>query len=82
MPKRIEVTVDRNGVVKADFIGFIGDQCHEEEARFRQALAGFGVELGSLEVELKTEAQMAREADLEEEDTRRRVRARRTGAGS
>ena len=41
--KLITVEIDENGNVSADFSGFIGDACLEEEQRLRRELAECGM---------------------------------------
>lgn len=79
MPSRIEVTIGPDGKVHADFRGFLGDDCHAEEARFRALLAAFGVDLAVATAQPKTAEEIAAETSAAEEEAGARARVRRSG---
>jgi len=43
--KSIEISVDKKGNLKLDFIGFVDESCFEESDKLKRALAGLGLEL-------------------------------------
>jgi hypothetical protein len=61
MARKVDITVDRKGRVRADFVGFPGDDCYDEAENLRRALAHFGVTAASSEVVKKTPAQIESE---------------------
>lgn len=65
--RRIRLAVDGQGRVTADFSGFPGEDCREEEAKLRQMLAGLGVALEIGAITAKEPAVIAAEAGLDEE---------------
>jgi len=46
MPRNIHIVVRENGEIETDFQGFEGNCCFEEDARFKQALKKYGLDLG------------------------------------
>lgn len=67
MTKRIDVQVNRDGTMKAEFSGFAGDDCIDQAERLRAVLAGFGVLVQPITVERKDPAQIAAESGIAEE---------------
>ncbi|MDP2870982.1 MAG: hypothetical protein Q8P31_00335 [Bacillota bacterium] len=67
MPKRIDVQINRDGTMKAEFSGFAGDDCIDQAERLREVLAGFGLLVEPAAVERKDPAQIAAETGVEEE---------------
>jgi len=43
MTKTIQTTVDAEGNVRLDLVGFVGQECVAEERRIRRGLAGLGL---------------------------------------
>lgn len=43
MKKTIEVKIDENGNLEADFSGFRGNECESEEKRLRERLERYGI---------------------------------------
>jgi len=73
MPRKVDVRVDRDGHLKAEFSGFVGDECIDQAERLRAVLAGFGLLVEPLTVERKDPAQIALEVG-EDEEAREAVR--------
>jgi len=59
--------VDRKGRVTADFAGFPGEECREEEEKLRQLLIGLGVVLEQTAFRPKDPAEIAAELGVDEE---------------
>ncbi|MEW6524112.1 MAG: hypothetical protein AB1445_11215 [Bacillota bacterium] len=43
MARKVNVTIDRRGQVKADFVGFPGEDCFDESDSLLRALRHFGL---------------------------------------
>ncbi|HAI21386.1 MAG TPA: hypothetical protein DCM14_05770 [Clostridiales bacterium UBA8153] len=69
MSRKINVSVDRRGQVKTDFVGFPGEDCFDEADNLLRALRHFGVQVVSADTVRKsasqTEAERAGLADIE-----------------
>ena len=74
MARQIEVTVDRQGRIRVNFIGFRGPECQEEAEMLRRALRDLGLMAVPLHVEEKSEEEMLAE-------TREPEEARERGGG-
>lgn len=61
MPRQIEVTVDRQGRLNVNFIGFRGMECHEEAEMLRRALRDIGLLAAPIRIEEKSEEEMLAE---------------------
>lgn len=61
MVRHIEVTVDRQGRLRVNFIGFRGPECHEEAEMLRRALRDLGLLAAPLYVEEKSEEEILAE---------------------
>lgn len=76
MTRRIEVTVDRQGRVTANFVGFRGSECEDEAEALRHVLRSLGLVALPLHVQYKSEEQLqeeTREPEEAEEGVRRQV---------
>jgi len=76
LPRKVEVTVDRQGRLTVNFIGFRGTECEEEAAALRRALRAIGLIAGPVEVVYKSEEELlqeTREPEIEPERVRREV---------
>jgi hypothetical protein len=67
MTRRIDVQVNRDGTMRAEFSGFAGDDCIDQAEKLRQVLAGFGVLVEPTAVERKDPAEIAAETGISEE---------------
>ncbi|MEW6547725.1 MAG: hypothetical protein AB1446_12595 [Bacillota bacterium] len=79
MPREIQVTVDRQGRITVDFIGFLGKECEDEAEMLRRALRSMGLVALPLQVRMKSEEETAaetREPEEEREGARRQVGTR------
>lgn len=78
MARRIEVSVDRQGRITANFVGFQGKECEDEAEALRRALRSLGLVALPLHVTPKSEEEMVeetREPEEEWEGARRQVGA-------
>jgi len=76
LTRRIEVTVDRQGRITANFVGFRGSECEDEAEALRRALRSLGLVALPLHVVHKSEEEMlaeTREPEGAEEGLRRQV---------
>jgi hypothetical protein len=74
--RRIEVTVDRQGRITANFIGFRGNECEDEAEALRRALRSVGLVALPLHVLRKSEEEIVeetREPEEAREEARRQV---------
>ncbi|MDQ7794698.1 MAG: DUF2997 domain-containing protein [bacterium] len=66
--RRIKFEVDPRGRVKADFSGFAGEDCREEEEKLRRLLAGLGLAMATASVRPKEPGVIAAELGLAGEE--------------
>lgn len=71
--RRIEVTVDRQGRITANFIGFRGNECEDEAEALRRALRSLGLVALPFQVLRKSEEEIVAET-REPEETRGELR--------
>lgn len=79
MPGKIEVTVDRQGRLTVNFVGFRGTECEEEAEALRRALRSLGLAVLPLQVVAKTEEEMR--AEIREAEAREELLGREVGSG-
>jgi hypothetical protein len=73
MSRKINVSVDRRGQVKTDFVGFPGEDCFDEADSLLRALRHFGVQVVSADTLRKSAAQIeAERAGVAETERERR----------
>ncbi len=63
MSRRIHIRVGRRGKVKADFVGFPGDDCFDESESLQTALAHYGIRVNSQNLTPKTAEEIERELE-------------------
>lgn len=68
MVRKIEVTVDRQGRITANFIGFRGNECEDEAETLRRALRSLGLVALPLQVMRKSEEEIGQETGEAEEE--------------
>lgn len=71
MAKRVEIRVERDGTLRAEFSGFSGDDCIEQAERLQTVLAGLGLLVEPQAVQRKDPAQVRLESGVEEESQER-----------
>jgi len=59
--RKIRAEIKANGKTSLDFIGFVGEQCTEEEERIRKAMLDLGVMLEPKRIKIKTDRQIGEE---------------------
>lgn len=67
MSRRIEVRVEGGGRIRADFSGFLGDDCYDEADRLSKVLATLGLAVQVSVSEPKSPDRQRAEAGLPEE---------------
>lgn len=67
MSKKIDVQINRDGTIKAEFSGFAGDDCIDQAEKLRTVLAGFGLLVEPTAAERKDPGQIAAEIGIEQE---------------
>jgi len=73
MGRKVNVSVDRRGQIKTDFVGFPGEDCFDEADSLLRALRHFGVQVVSADTVRKSAGQIeAERADLAEPEPQRR----------
>lgn len=61
--------IGKNGKVKIEFIGFVGEECSDERERLRKIMLDFGVTLETERITKKTNEQISKEIAGSEEKT-------------
>jgi len=73
MSRKVNVSIDRRGQVKTDFVGFPGEDCFDEADSLLLALRHFGVQVVSADTVRKSASQIeAERADLAEGERQRK----------
>lgn len=60
--RKIIVTIEKDGTVKHDFVGFVGQACMQAEDELRAKLAELGIQVATTRFEPKPELAHSQEA--------------------